>query len=195
MNEIILEATERSKGKFREKGFVPGVLYGDGVDSTTSVKFDEKQLNKLISKHGPNAKLWITINNSKKYGFIREVQRKPMTYMVSHIDVQIVSKDREIKLLIPINYKDEGSLKIRQLQLQVFKSDVAVFGKIALMPDTIEVDVSEMNLGDTITYSQLALDKDIKSENEDTIFGTVINLRVLPADTDDAEAEVEAETT
>ena len=195
MNEIILEAAERSKGKFREKGFVPGVLYGDGVDTTTSVKFDERKLNKLISMHGPNAKLWITINNSKKYGFIREVQRKPITYMISHIDIQIVSKDREIKLVIPINYKDEGSLKIRQLKLQVYKSDVTVFGKIDLMPDTIEVDVSEMNLGDTITYSQLGLNKDIKSENEDTIFGTIINLRVPALNTDDAEVEADAETT
>lgn len=179
MQEVILEAVERVKqsGKFKEDGYVPGVLYGDGITNAASVKFDEKALNKILSEHGPNAKIWINYMDSKKFGFIKEVQRKPMSAAVMHLDVQIVSKDHEIKRQIPIIYKGEDTLKTRQLQLQVYKTDITVFGKIAVIPDSVYVDVSESQLGDTITFSNLNLDDILKNENEDTVFGMIISIR------------------
>jgi len=185
MEEITLEAMERADGKFRESGYVAGILYGDGVDVATSVKFEEKPLNQLLNKHGNSAKFWININNSKKFGFIKEVQRKHMVRTVTHVDVQIVSRDHEIKLLVPINFKGDDTLRTKQLQLQVYKSEISVLGKMGIMPDSIEFDVSEMELGDNITVSNFGLDKQLKIENEDTIYATIINLRVI------AEEEVE----
>ncbi|MDF2943300.1 MAG: rRNA E-loop-binding protein [Herbinix sp.] len=182
MNEITLDAIERADGKFKENGYVAGILYGDGVEKATAVKFEEKSLNRLLTSHGNSAKLWININNSKKFGFIKEVQRKHLVRTVTHVDVQIVSKDHEIKIAIPITYKGDDVLRTKQLQLQVYKSEITVFGKMALMPDGIEVDVSEMNLNDTITLDKLGLDKLLKIENEDAVYGTIINLRALPVE-------------
>jgi large subunit ribosomal protein L25 len=190
MDEIILKAIKRADGKFRESGFIPGILYGDGVETATAVKFEEKALNKVITNHGKSAKLWIDINDSKQYGFVKEVQRKHLTRDITHIDVQIVSKDHEIKIQIPIVYKGEDTLKTKQIQLQVYKSEITVFGKMALMPETVEVDVSEMKLGDTITVSNFGLDKLLKIDNADDIYATVINLRSQPVE----EVEVVAET-
>jgi len=180
MEEIILEGIERAKktGKFKESGFVPGVLYGDSVAGATSVKFEEKALNKVLSSHGANTKIWVNIKDNKKFGFIKEVQREPLSRKVSHIDVQIVSKDHEIKLQIPINFKGEENLKSRQLQLQIHKAEIHVFGKMALIPDKIEVDVSEMNLGDTIILNDFGLDKMLKIESDDAFYATIVNLKV-----------------
>jgi large subunit ribosomal protein L25 len=182
MDEIILKAIKRADGKFKESGFIPGVLYGDGVDAATAVKFEEKALNKVITNYGKSAKLWININENKQYGFIKEVQRKHLTRNITHVDVQIVSKDHEIKMKIPIIFQDEDILKSKQLQLQVYKSEITVFGKMALMPDVIEVNVSDMKLGDTMTLSNFNLDKQLKIDNEDAICVTVINLREQPAE-------------
>lgn len=187
MNENNLEAIVRTDGKFREAGFVPGILYGDGVEAATSVKFEEKALNRLLTSHGNSAKVWININNSKKFGFVKEVQRKHLTRKVTHIDVQIVSKDHEIKMQIPITFTGEDVLRTKQLQLQVYKTEISAFGKMALMPDVVDIDVSEMKLGDTITLSNFGLDKLIKIENSDAVYGTIINLRVQPAETVEAE--------
>ncbi|MGB8451180.1 MAG: 50S ribosomal protein L25 [Anaerocolumna sp.] len=179
MQEIILEAVERIKqsGKFKEIGYVPGILYGDGITEAASVKFEEKALNKILSAHGPNAKIWIDYKDNKKFGFFKEVQREPMSGKVAHLDVQIVSKDHEIRRQVPIVFKGEEILLSRQLQLQVYKPEISVFGKIAVIPDTIYVDVTEMQLGDSITFSNLKLDDILKNENEDTIFGMIINKR------------------
>ena len=196
MEDIMLEAIERADGKFKESGFVPGILYGDGIEAATAVKFEEKALNKLITSHGSSAKLWININNSKKYGFIKEVQRKHLTRNVAHIDVQIVSKDHEIKMQIPITFIGEDVLKTKQLQLQVYKPEISVFGKMALIPDGVEVDISNMKLGETITLDNFTFDKLLKIENEDAIYGIIINLRVQAAEvveTVEAEKKVETE--
>jgi large subunit ribosomal protein L25 len=182
MSEIILDATERKNGKFKESGFVPGILYGDGVETATAVKFDEKSLNRILSSNGNSAKLWININNSKKFGFIKEVQRKHLTRNVTHVDIQIVSKDHEIKIQIPVNFKGEDVLKSRQLQLQIHRTELTVFGKMDLMPDSIDIDVSDMNSGDTITINNFGLDKLLKTENEDVVFATVVNLRAQQAE-------------
>jgi large subunit ribosomal protein L25 len=192
MEEIILEAVARIKqsGKFKENGFVPGVLYGDSVTGATPVKFDIIALKKVIARHGSNAKVWIKYDNDKKFGFIKEVQKDAMSGNLKHIDVQIVAKDHEIKLQIPVVFKGDDSLKNTQLELQVYKSEINVSGKMALMPDAIYVDVSEKKLGDTITVKDFDLDKQINViENEDEVYGVIINLKVLPTDTDDETSE------
>jgi len=57
-----------------------------------------------------------------------------------------------------------------------------------LIPDIINVDVSERKLGDTITVPDLNLDKQINvSEKEDTMYGTIINLKIQSADKEDTE--------
>ena len=193
MEEIILEAIERVKqsGKFKEIGFVPGVLYGDSVTGATSVKFDTIALKKVIARHGSNAKVWIKYDNNKEFGFIKEVQKDAISGNITHIDVQIVAKDHEIKLQLPIVFKGDDSLKNIQLQLQVYKSEINVSGKMALMPDAIYVDVSEKKLGDTITLKDFDLDKQINViENEDEVYGAIINLKVLPTESDDETTEI-----
>jgi len=196
VEEIILEAIERTiqPGKFKETGFIPGVIYGDSVTGATSVKFDALALKKILTNHGSNAKVWIKYNNTKKFGFIKEVQKHPVSGIVTHIDVQMVSKDHEIKLQIPVTFKGEDDLKNRQLQLQVYRSEITVVGKMSLMPDLIQLDVSEKKLDDTITLSDFDLDKQINvGEKEDTIYGVIISLNTQPIDVD-AETEKEQET-
>lgn len=192
MQEIMLDAIERPKksGRFRESGFVPGVLYGDDIPAGTLVKFEEKALNKILIQHGSSANITIDFNGNKKTGFIKEVQRKPITGNLIHIDVQIVSKEHQVKRQIPIIFTGEEILNSKHLLLNILKSEVTVFGKIALMPDTISIDVSNKKFKDSITYSDFNLDKELKNEDVD-VFGTITDLKKAPVD--DAETtETEA---
>lgn len=194
MEEIMLEAIERvnKTRKFKESGFVPGVIYGDGIDGADSVKFEERALKKTLSQYGAYAKGWIKHKNSKKFGFIKEVQKNPVSGNVIHVDIQVASRDREIKLQIPIVFKGEEELTHRELLLQADKTEAAVFGKMSLMPDVIYVDVSGMEFGDTITFDRFNLDKQLSNgDREDEVYGRIINLKTI---TKDEEEEAETET-
>ncbi|NKF06661.1 50S ribosomal protein L25 [Clostridium gasigenes] len=190
MEKNILNAFERTtkSKRFKENGFIAGVIYGDNVKEATSVKFEESSLRKILAKHGSNAKVWVKYGEGKKFGFIKEIQRHPVTAKITHIDVQLVSKDHEIKLQLPIEFKGEKNLVANLLKLNIQKTEIDVFGKMALMPDVVVIDVSEKELGDTITIKNFNLDKEIKiSDNEDEIYATITRL----VEENNAESEEE----
>ena len=199
MEETILNATERTlqPKQCREAGFTPGVLYGDSVTNSITVQFETAPLKKALATHGSNAKVWINYDGSKKFGLVKEVQRHPVTSKVTHIDVFLVSQDHEIKMQIPITFEGRDSLD--GVQFQVYKSEIEVSGKAALMPDSVVVDVSTMALGDTVTAKDFNLDKQIQIiDNENEIYGIITALRELEAEPEPevaTEAATEAEPT
>jgi len=175
LEQVILnvEPREKTAKKFKEEGYVPAVIYGNGSEPK-SVKIPEMSLKKMLAVHGQNVKLWVECGEDKKFGFIKEIQRQPVTNKIRHIDIQLVARDKDVKIQIPIIFDGEEALKKIQLQLQIRKAIVEVFGKIDLMPDVIHVDVSKKERNDTITFEEFKLDSSLKSsDNEDEVYGTI----------------------
>lgn len=194
MEQIILNAEQRVKTskKFKEEGFIPGVIYGDSVDKADSVKFEEISLKKIIAAHGPNVKLWVKCGEDKRFGFIKEIQKHPVTNKIIHLDVQLVSKNHEVKIQVPIMFKGDGELRKRQLQLQIHKTEADILGKIDLIPETISVDVSQKNAGDTITFKDFELDKQLKLHDKiDEVYAAITKL-VTQQQTEEASEEAQA---
>jgi len=177
MEKVILDAFERIPGnkKFNEDGFIAGVIYGDSVKEAISVKFELLPLRKILAKHGSNAKVWVKYGEEKKFGFVKEIQRHPVSAKINHIDIQIVSLDQKIKLQLPISFKGEDKVIDNLLQLQIHKSEIDVFGNMGLMPDGVNIDVSNKKLGDTVTIKDFDLDKKIKiTDDENQIYAAII---------------------
>lgn len=193
MAEVVLKAEERKEKakKVRQQGFIPGVLYGSGEEAA-SVKFEAAALTKILAKHGSNAKLWVELNNKKKFGFIKEVQKHPVAGNVIHIDVQMVAQDQEIKLQIPISYTGTEELDKRRLLLLITKPEVEVVGKASLMPNVVVVDVANKEAGDTITYLDLNLDGTIKiNDPKDEIYAVIKEKKEQVADIEEEAEETE----
>ncbi|MBW9157916.1 50S ribosomal protein L25 [Clostridium sp. FP2] len=177
MEKVILDAFERIPGnkKFKEDGFIAGVIYGDNIEEAISVKIELMPLKKILGKHGSNAKVWVKYGEDKKFGFIKEIQRHPVTAIINHVDIQVVSLDHEIKLQLPLSFKGEANLIDNLLELNIHKSEIDVFGNMALMPDGVSVDVSGKKLGDTITIKDFDLDAKIKvTDEEDQIYAAIV---------------------
>jgi len=193
MEEIILKTMLRTDTpkKVRLAGFIPGVLNESDLTST-SVQFVGTELNKIISKHGSNAKIWVTIGDDKKFGFIKEVQKSPLDRKIIHIAIQLVSKDQEIKMQLPISYHGREELEHKQLQVQVYKAEIDVSGKPVLMPDVIIVDVSKKELGDTITAADLHISAEIKIHDaENEVYAVIKAIKeVVEEEPEEAAADV-----
>lgn len=169
MEEVVLKAEHRTEDvkKVRKAGFIPGVLHEHDATST-SVQFDSGSLNKIVTRHGHNAKIWVTLDKEKKFGFIKEIQYHPVEGKIIHIAMQIVSKDQEVKMLLPIVFHGRDALEVKRLHLQVVKSEIEVVGKTVLMPDSVVVDVDQKELGDTVTAADIKLPKKVKSLDSET---------------------------
>ena len=192
MEEIILNAMERDEKpkKARREGFVPGVLNGPGANST-SVKFQSAELDRVIAKHGTNTKLWVKLDNEKKYGFIKEVQRHPVEEKVMHISIQLVEKDQKVKRLLPITFNGQTKLEHRLLMLQILKPDIEVEGVVTQIPDEIIADVSKKNFNDDITAADFNITADVKIlDPQEAVYAVVKNAKGETAiDSDETEAE------
>ncbi|ATW26157.1 50S ribosomal protein L25 [Candidatus Formimonas warabiya] len=192
MEKVILKAIERIEKprKVREAGFIPGVLYGEG-SKATSVKFEASALKRILAKHGSNAKVWVSMDENEKFGFIKEVQKHPVEGNVIHLDVQLVSRDQEIKLQLPISFIGIEELEHRMLLLQVYKSEIEVVGRTNLMPNVVVVDVSNKEMGDAITFRDFDLDNQIRiNDSKDEIYAVIKANKEQPA-----EEPTENETT
>lgn len=181
MEEIILKTMLRtdSPKKVRLAGFIPGVLNESDLTST-SVQFVGSDLNKIISKHGSNAKIWVEIGKDKKFGFIKEVQKSAIDRKVIHIAIQLVSKDQEIKVQLPINYHGRDELEHRMLQVHVYKETVEVTAKTIDMPDAAVVDVTGKEIGDSITAVELNLPAALRIHGaDDEIYAVIRHIKVI----------------
>ena len=103
MEEIILKTMMRtdSPKKVRKAGFIPGVL-NESDTTSTSVQFESAALHKIVAQHGTNAKVWVALGDSKKFGFIKEIQKNPLDRNIAHISIQLVSLDQDVKMQLPI---------------------------------------------------------------------------------------------
>lgn len=192
MEKIIIKALERPKktGKFKEVGFVPGVLYGEGMDASAAVKFDAAVIKNLISKHGSNAKIWVDYNGTEKFGFVKATQSDALSNKLLHIDIQVIAKDQKMKIQIPVRFIGEDLLKARELELHVSKHEVTVTGDMNKMPESIEFDVSKLELGAQVTYEDFKLDKSLVTDDQESAYGVVNHLKLMKVE----ETETVAET-
>lgn len=199
MEEIILKTvlrTEKPK-KVRQAGFIPGVLNASDTTST-AVQFDASELNRIVSRHGSNARVWISIGRTKKkFGYIKDIQRQPVDRQIIHVSIQLVSVDQPVTMQVPILFHGQEELIHSRLHLQIIKADVRVSGKAATMPDVIATDVSTKKDGDSITRADFNFTDAIEvNDDVDEIYALIKPVREKgqKSEADEVPEETEAIT-
>lgn len=190
MEETILQSEARigSAKKVRAAGFTPGVLHGPG-SASESVQFDTVSLNKILAKHGPNAKVFVTTGDTKKFGFIKEVQKNPLDHKIIHVAVQLVDQDRNVTMELPIVLHGREKLEAKHLEAHMLKTELKVEGKSALIPEVAATDISGKKLGDSITAADFHFpDGVILLDHKEDVFA-VIKAAKVAVEEEPAEEE------
>ncbi len=165
MEKIILKAqvreeTGKSSGsKLRKSGKIPGILYGHKKDPISLV-MDEHNIREIIH----NAQTENIIINLEIEGvdiadmvtIVRDVQHHPVTGDILHVDFMRVAMDEKININVPVKIigvakgvvEDGGILyhSIRQIMINSAPSEI---------PESIDIDVSELGVGGTIHISDI----------------------------------------
>ncbi|MEA5024314.1 General stress protein CTC [bioreactor metagenome] len=154
MSETAIQAVERKEKpkEVRSKGFVPGVIYGKGMDSI-SVKFDEKRLNKALQGRSQKAKISVQVAGETKQCFVGEIQKDITSGKTIHISMQVVEDDQVVKMKVPITFGGSEALSERKLIVLPYFSELELTGPSADIPEYVAVDVADKSLGDKITVT------------------------------------------
>lgn len=199
MKEITLSAEKREgKGKeashkVRQNGSIPGVIYGPEVEPIT-IAVKTIELATLIRREG-RTNMLIDLNvggeDSPRKVIIRELQRDPVTSIPKHIDLYQVSLKRKLNIAVQVNLvglaegvKNSGGI------LQQVRREIDIACLPTEIPDTVEIDVTEMSIGDSIHVEQIELEGvDILTDKKLTI-ATVVPPTVIKVD-EPTEEELE----
>ncbi|MFA5801146.1 MAG: 50S ribosomal protein L25 [Thermoleophilia bacterium] len=181
--------------RMRKSGWIPAVLYGDG-ESSKALAVEEKALKHALGRERGNVILSLTIEGSKDAhaAILKEYQPDPLGRGILHVDFLEVSMDKPIEASIhleltgtPQGVKDGGILdqSHRELQIRCLPGD---------MPSSIEYDVSEMVIGDSIRVSDLTPPPgvEILSDSESGV-ASVLAPKLVVEEVTEEEAEEGAE--
>lgn len=165
-NQVSLKATLRSAlgrnavKKIKAAKAVPAILYGSGVEPTP-LQVDRRAIDTLLSHTvGENILVNLEIEEGGKVGgrlaLINEVQHHPVNQSVLHVDFQAVSVNETLVAEVVIEpvgeatgVKNFGGLleqSLRTIEVECLPKD---------LPEMIRVDVSALNLGESLHVSQL----------------------------------------
>src|SRR5437764_5029770 len=151
--------------RLRSAGKVPAVVYGHGVDPLP-LAVDAKDLRAaLTTDAGLNALLALKVDGATHLTMAKVVQRHPVRGTVAHVDFQIVRRDEVVTAEVPIVlvgeavqvHRDDGHVDHQLFTIAVH----AVPGRI---PNVVEVDVSELTIGQTIRVAELSLPSGVTSD-------------------------------
>lgn len=163
----IEKRTQCSSGenkRLRKNGYLPGNIFGRGTEST-AVIVNRSELRKKISEMGRNAIFTLTLPGEKDFPvIIKEIQISPKGEEL-HIDFQQVSLSQEIKTDVVLKITGKEALEAQKL-ISTYQMDfISVKGLPQDIPDSIDIDVSDLHMGSVITVGDIKLPKGITCEN------------------------------
>jgi large subunit ribosomal protein L25 len=155
----------RPSGRLRTGGKIPGVVYGHGMEPIP-VAIGARDLRAaLTTEAGLNALLSLRIGDTTHLAIAKTLQRHPVRQTVTHVDFQVVRRDEIVTADVRITlvgdseavHRVEGTVDQEMLSLQI----KARPGEV---PAVIEIDVSALEIGDSLRVSDLPLPEGVTTD-------------------------------
>ena len=158
-------AGKGSSRSLRREGKIPAILYGSDIESVAlSVSnYDMEHLLKKVSYS--QALLNLVVENGQSFEktvMIKEVQADPVSRQYLHFDFYEVKMDRKITATIPVVTKGTAKGTTTGGILQIIRRELDVICYPAEIPQNIEIDISDLDVGDSVHVEDIKLEGDIE---------------------------------
>jgi len=198
-------STRKEKGKevakkMRRAGSFPAVMYSKGSPAT-SLLVEERAFNTALHSHGAAHSVMKLIVDGSDKGHtvvVKSIQRHPVRRSVLHVDFQEVSMTEKIQAAVALVFVGQASGVKAGGVLQQGIYEVTVEALPADIPEQIEVDISDIEIGGHLRVSDIPVQEKLTiiTNKEDTVVSIVTPRLVeeaAPAIAVEAETEAEAE--
>ena len=172
MANFIVEAEVRTGSgtaasrRARRNGQVPVVVYGGGEDEQYLLVDHNKFLLQLDVEAFHSALVQLQVGNDDlQRAILRDVQMHPYKQQVMHLDFQRVSRKDKITMTIPLHFvgeEDAPGVKTEAgiMSHSMTSVDISCLGSD--LPEYIEVDVSHLGMGDSVSLSDITLPEGVE---------------------------------
>jgi len=155
----------RPSKRLRREGKVPGVVYGMGTEPT-SITVEWPDLRRaLTTEAGLNALIDLHVGDEANLTVIKDLQRDPVRRNVTHVDFMMIDRNVAMDFDIPIVVGgDLGKLEHEKGMADQLLYTLTVKAKPGSIPTQIDVDATELGIGDQIKVGDLQLGAGVETE-------------------------------
>ena len=163
--------------RLRKAGFIPGVIYGDG-NKPYAICIPERELRRVLTGAGGlHAILDVVLEGQKSThaSILKDYQQDPIRGHISHVDLQEVRLDQPIQASVTVQLVGEPAGAKEGGVLSQVQREINVEALPMEIPEHLELDVSEMVIGDTLRLADLGEREGLKflDDPEETVLATV----------------------
>ena len=174
MAKILINAESRVRSstsavrRMRREGLVPGIVYGADEDNV-NIKMDHnKILHNLENETFHSSILELKIDGNSENVILRDYDVHPASDVkIMHVDFQRVSRKEKLSMTVPFHFMGEEEcegLTIDGGILARIMNDLDIVCLPADLPEYIEVDISKLHLGDSISLGNITLPEGVESQ-------------------------------
>ena len=207
--QVNLNATNReaegksSSRQLRRAGSIPAVIYG-GEKEPIRISILEKDIAKASEIPGFATQILnINIGGDDQNVIVKELQRHPATQRVLHADLQRVNPDTKISISVPVRFLNEDNcmgVKMHGGAISRLINNIDITCLASNLPEYLEVDVAELDVGDSVFLSALNLPEGVEipslalGEDRDQAVVSVTEAKVLDIEPEVVETEEDGES-
>jgi large subunit ribosomal protein L25 len=168
METTTLQAEVRaSRGKgparrLRAQGKVPGVFYGPGLEPTP-LTLSPKELTKALQgERGRNVVFKLSVDGKDELAMVKDLTTDPVSQELLHIDLYRVFEDKELEVAVPFHTHGRAVGVVQGGVLNVTRRTLPLRTTPANIPVSIDVDVTHLDLKDTISVEDIELPQGVE---------------------------------
>ena len=201
-NKTLTATTREGTGKgaaraARRENLVPGIVYGGGEAPTPiNIKFNEL-IKMLKAGHFLSTLLTLTLDGKDQRVICRGVQRHVVKDLPVHVDFLRLSAKSRINLMIPVVFlNEETSVGLKKGgTLVAVRNEVELKVTAGDIPDHLEVDLANADIGDTIHMSDITLPKGTRTmiTDRDFVIANIAAAKTVALDDEDETGDDTAE--
>ncbi|MGZ3594277.1 MAG: 50S ribosomal protein L25/general stress protein Ctc [Syntrophales bacterium] len=179
--------------RLRKEGMTPAVFYGPNSEPVL-LSVNSSDLKKILKGKEENIFINLLIGNGgqmQKFTLIKELQIDPVSRKFLHVDFCEIDMEHAITVDVPIHFKGEAIGIDNGGDLHHIKREIKVSCLFTVLPEFVEVDISGLNIGDSIKVQDIKLPDGVNIlDPQETIIASVTAPKaVVKAETVEEEQE------
>lgn len=168
------EFTNSAKRKIRESGEIPAIIYGKSIESKP-VAVNSIELMKTLREEGKNTIINLSVDGSSYAVMLYDLQTNPLKSEIVHADFHIVDMQVDIQVEVPINLNGNAQGVKDGGVLQQPLYEVTINAKPGKIPHTIEVDITNLGVNETISIKDLPGNEDYTFvQDEEQVIASIL---------------------
>ena len=166
--EIVVQKRDvtgtRASKRMRKEGLIPGVMYGHGKDAVLIAVAPHTLREALTTGAGTHAVLNVTFEGQKRshHAIVKDMTLDRVKNTVIHVDLQEIRLDETIETTVAIHFEGEPKGVKSGGMLDESTREVTVKGVVTAIPEHLVVDVSELDMNETLQVSDLVVPEGIE---------------------------------